>query len=187
MPKQPNILILLADQLRYDALGCNGAPVCRTPAMDSVAAAGVQFSSAFTPIALCTPARASLLTGRYPHNHLQLSNMGNFNGVFDDRHRPAHAAVPARRRRLPDRLCRQVAPAARGRRRTVGRAPLAYARRVVRPAEAGRLRLRPRRGAAPGVGQGGAVRRAQQPARRAHPGGVDGGPCHRNGRCLRRR
>ena len=51
MPKQPNILVLLADQLRYDALSCNGAPVCRTPAMDAVAAAGVRFSSAFTPIA----------------------------------------------------------------------------------------------------------------------------------------
>ncbi len=84
MPKQPNILVLLADQLRYDALSCNGAPVCRTPAMDSVGAAGVRFCNAFTPIALCTPARASLLTGRYPHNHRQLSNMGNFNGVFDD-------------------------------------------------------------------------------------------------------
>ena len=85
MPKEPNILVLLADQLRYDALGCNGAPVCRTPAIDAVAAAGVRFGGAFTPIALCTPARASLLTGRYPHNHLQLSNMGNFNGIFDDR------------------------------------------------------------------------------------------------------
>ena len=84
MPKPPNVLILLADQLRYDALSCNGAPVCRTPAMDSVAAAGVRFASAFTPIALCTPARASLLTGCYPHNHRQLSNMGNFNGVFDE-------------------------------------------------------------------------------------------------------
>ena len=84
MPQPPNVLILLADQLRYDALSCNGAAVCRTPAMDSVGAAGVRFANAFTPIALCTPARASLLTGRYPHNHRQLSNMGNFNGVFDE-------------------------------------------------------------------------------------------------------
>ena len=79
-----NMLILLADQLRFDSLSCNGAPVCRTPAMDSVGAAGVRFANAYSPIALCTPARASLLTGRYPHNHRQLSNMGNFNGVFDD-------------------------------------------------------------------------------------------------------
>ena len=41
MPQPPNILILLADQLRYDALSCNGAPVCRTPAMDAVAGLGV--------------------------------------------------------------------------------------------------------------------------------------------------
>ena len=69
MPDQPNLLILLADQLRYDALGCNGAQFCRTPAMDAISAAGVRFANAYTPIALCTPARASLLTGRYPHNH----------------------------------------------------------------------------------------------------------------------
>lgn len=81
--RRPNLLLLLADQLRYDALGCNGARFCRTPAMDAVGAAGVRFANAYTPIALCTPARASLFTGRYPHNHLQLSNMGNFNGVFD--------------------------------------------------------------------------------------------------------
>ncbi len=83
MAQRPNILFLIADQLRYDALGCNGAPCCRTPALDAIGAAGVRFTNAYTPIALCTPARASLFTGRYPHNHLQLSNMGNFNGVFD--------------------------------------------------------------------------------------------------------
>lgn len=84
MPR-PNILFLLTDQQRYDAVGCNADNQCRTPAIDEVAASGTQFTRAYTPIALCTPARASLLTGRYPHNHGQLSNMGNFNGAFDDR------------------------------------------------------------------------------------------------------
>ena len=78
----PNILFLLTDQQRYDALSCNGAPVCRTPAVDEIAAQGTRFTNAYTPIALCSPARGSLLTGLYPHNHGQLSNMGNFNGVF---------------------------------------------------------------------------------------------------------
>jgi len=81
--KKPNIVFFLSDQHRYDALGCNGAPVCKTPAMDEIAARGMRFTSAYTSCPLCTPARASILTGLYPHNHGMLANMGNFNGVFD--------------------------------------------------------------------------------------------------------
>ncbi len=80
---RPNILLLLSDQHRHDALGCSGNPVVRTPGMDSLAADGMRFTSAFTPTSLCSPARASLLTGLYAHNHGLLANMGNFNGVFD--------------------------------------------------------------------------------------------------------
>ena len=80
---RPNILFLLTDQLRYDATGCNGAPVVRTPAIDRIAARGLRFTSAYSPIALCSPARGCLVTGLYPHNHGQLANMGNFNGVFN--------------------------------------------------------------------------------------------------------
>jgi len=81
--QQPNILFLLTDQQRYDTLGCNGASLCRTPAIDRIAAGGVRFSNAFTPVALCSPARGAILTGLYPHRHGQLANMGNFNSVFD--------------------------------------------------------------------------------------------------------
>jgi choline-sulfatase len=83
MQNKPNILIFFTDQHRYDAVGCNGATICRTLAIDNLAAQGMRFTNAFTPIALCTPARGSLLSGQYPHNHGQLANMGNFNGVFD--------------------------------------------------------------------------------------------------------
>ena len=79
----PNILFLFSDQHRRDAVGAYGAPLCHTPAIDGLASSGMRFAQAFTPIALCSPARASLLTGLYPHNHGQLANMGNFNGVFD--------------------------------------------------------------------------------------------------------
>ena len=82
MAQSPNILFLLTDQQRFDSLGCNGAPICQTPAIDEIASTGMRFTNAYTPIALCSPARGSLLTGLYPHNHGQLSNMGNFNGVF---------------------------------------------------------------------------------------------------------
>ena len=84
MNETPNILFLLTDQQRYDSLGCNGASLCQTPAIDSVAESGMRFTKAYTPIALCSPARGSLLTGLYPHNHGQLSNMGNFNAVFGE-------------------------------------------------------------------------------------------------------
>lgn len=81
---RPNVLFLLTDQHRYDAVGCNADNQCRTPAIDSIAESGTRFTRAYTPIAMCTPARASLLTGQYPHTHGQLSNMGNFNGAFDE-------------------------------------------------------------------------------------------------------
>ena len=107
MAQQPNILFLLTDQQRYDSLGCNGAPICRTPAVDEIAATGMRFTNAYTPIALCSPARGSLLTGLYPHNHGQLSNMGNFNGVFANQilDKPAYPETPERSR-LPGQLHR---------------------------------------------------------------------------------
>jgi len=52
--------------------------------VDELAKNGFNFSYAYTPIALCSPARGSIMTGLYPHNHGQLTNTGdNFNGVFD--------------------------------------------------------------------------------------------------------
>ncbi len=80
---RPNILFLLTDQQRFDAAGCNAAPVVRTPAIDSIAAGGMRFTSAYTPISLCSPARGCIVSGLYAHNHGQLANMGNFNRVFD--------------------------------------------------------------------------------------------------------
>jgi len=82
--QRPNLLVLLNDQHRYDAVSCNGAPICRTPHIDSIAQSGMRFAHAFCPMALCSPTRGSLLTGLYPHNHGLLANMGNFNGVFDN-------------------------------------------------------------------------------------------------------
>lgn len=80
---QPNILFLLTDYHRFDALGCHGAPTCRTPAIDEIASTGMRFTNAYTPTALCSPARGSLLTGLYPHHHGQLANTTDFNSVFD--------------------------------------------------------------------------------------------------------
>ncbi len=57
-----NVLLITADQLRADALGCYGNPVIRTPAIDDLASAGTVFENAFTPNPICVPARASITT-----------------------------------------------------------------------------------------------------------------------------
>ncbi|WP_252700242.1 sulfatase-like hydrolase/transferase [Natronosalvus vescus] len=69
----PNVLFVLTDQERYDCTAPNGPPV-ETPAFDRFSSAGLRFSQAFTPISICTSARASLLTGLFPHAHGMLNN-----------------------------------------------------------------------------------------------------------------
>ena len=72
--KQPNILYIVSDQQRYDTLACNGNPLIRSPNLDRLAADGVRFSNAYTVCATSSPARASMLTGMYPHRHGMLNN-----------------------------------------------------------------------------------------------------------------
>ena len=64
--KKPNILFIMTDQYRADALGCAGSAV-KTPALDSIAAEGIRFSECYTSSPLCVPARISMMTGLYPH------------------------------------------------------------------------------------------------------------------------
>lgn len=78
MKTKPNILFILTDQQATHTLSCYGAPVARSPEIDRLAADGIRFDRAYTPCALCTPARASLLTGLYPHNHGALFNTGAY-------------------------------------------------------------------------------------------------------------
>lgn len=63
---RPNILWICTDQQRYDSLGCSGNSIVRTPHIDRLAAEGVQFDRAYCQSPVCTPSRASFLTGRYP-------------------------------------------------------------------------------------------------------------------------
>ncbi len=64
---KPNILLLMTDQQRWDAMGCSGGWV-RTPNMDRLAQQGVRFSNCVSNAPECMPARISLATGLYPHN-----------------------------------------------------------------------------------------------------------------------
>jgi arylsulfatase A-like enzyme len=66
---RPNVLLICTDQQRYDSLGCFGNAYARTPNVDALARQGIVFGQCYTPSPVCAPARASLLTGRYPHAH----------------------------------------------------------------------------------------------------------------------
>lgn len=72
----PNILLLMTDQQRWDAMGCSGDWV-RTPNLDRIASEGVQFTNCVTTSPVCIPTRLSLATGLYPHNTGVWNNMGH--------------------------------------------------------------------------------------------------------------
>jgi N-acetylglucosamine-6-sulfatase len=79
LPKLPgakprNIIFILTDDQRYDALGFMGHPFLETPHMDSLARNGVHLKNAFVTTALCSPSRASILTGLYAHKHRVVDN-----------------------------------------------------------------------------------------------------------------
>jgi arylsulfatase A-like enzyme len=69
VPAKPNILFIMADQLRWDYLGCTGHPTIRTPNIDALAARGVNFTRAFVQAPVCGGSRMSFYTGRYNVTH----------------------------------------------------------------------------------------------------------------------
>ncbi len=76
-PDRPNILFFFTDQHRLSALGCYGETPCLTPNLDRLADQGVLFETAYTCCPVCSPARASIMTGRHIHAHGVTSNVGN--------------------------------------------------------------------------------------------------------------
>lgn len=64
-----NVLVLHTDQQRYDSMGCTGNPFARTPSLDRLAAEGTLFTRHIVSSPICSPSRASLLTGLYPPGH----------------------------------------------------------------------------------------------------------------------
>jgi arylsulfatase A-like enzyme len=73
---KPNILLMISDQQRVDTLGYRNLSPCRTPNMDRLAIEGISFDRALCTSPLCMPSRASLFTGKYPHQLNMLSNNG---------------------------------------------------------------------------------------------------------------
>ena len=72
--QKPNIVWLCTDQQRFDTIACLGNPHIRTPAVDGLVKGGVAFTKHYVQSPICTPSRASFMTGRYPRNHGVLSN-----------------------------------------------------------------------------------------------------------------
>ena len=75
--REPNIIIILADDMGYGDLGCTGSTTIRTPNIDRLAAGGVFCDRAYVASAVCSPSRAGLLTGRDPR---RFGYEGNLNG-----------------------------------------------------------------------------------------------------------
>lgn len=91
MAKRPSILLIMADQMRQDALGCYGNHDVQTPNLDRIASGGVKFNNAYTVQPLCSPARYSTLTGKFPktlglttNNEYVSESVDNFVRVLHD-------------------------------------------------------------------------------------------------------
>jgi len=77
--KQPNFIIIFADDLGYGDLSCYGHPTIHTPKLDQMAAEGMRFTQFYVGANVCTPSRAALLTGRLP---VRSGIYGEKSGVF---------------------------------------------------------------------------------------------------------
>ena len=92
---RPNVLLIVADDQGTQS-GCYGTPGVSTPAQDSLAARGVRFANTYCAYPSCSPSRASMLTGLYPHAHGLSRNVGEFFGPtpppsFDRQYAPIHS------------------------------------------------------------------------------------------------
>src|SRR3954449_10585391 len=72
--RRPNIVFILVDDLRWDELRCTGHPFAQSPNADRLSREGANFQNAFATTPLCSPSRASFLTGQYPHRHGIIDN-----------------------------------------------------------------------------------------------------------------
>lgn len=77
-PARRNLVLILVDDLRFDMMGFMGHPWLKTPHIDRLARGGVLFSNAFVTTSLCSPSRASILTGQYVHAHGVTDNVTAF-------------------------------------------------------------------------------------------------------------
>src|SRR3954463_8124496 len=67
--ERPNILFIMTDDHAAHAMSCYGSKVNETPNLDRIAQGGIRFQNAFVTNSICTPSRATILTGKYSHLH----------------------------------------------------------------------------------------------------------------------
>ncbi|MGH9722917.1 MAG: sulfatase family protein, partial [Bryobacteraceae bacterium] len=72
--RRPNILFVMVDEMRWDAMSCETHPVVATPNLDRLAKQGVRFANAYTVAPVCSPARTCVFTGRYADVHGVIRN-----------------------------------------------------------------------------------------------------------------
>jgi arylsulfatase A-like enzyme len=75
---RPNVLVVITDDQRWDALSCAGHTLLKTPNLDRLAAEGTRFANAFVTTSLCSPSRASMLSGLYAHRHGVFNNFTEY-------------------------------------------------------------------------------------------------------------
>ncbi len=88
---RPNVLFILTDEHRFDLVGCYGNDELRTPHLDALAAQGARFDGFYVAAPLCSPSRASFLSGLYPHQSGVMDNTERAD--FDDPVPPTVASV----------------------------------------------------------------------------------------------
>lgn len=76
--KQPNVLLVLSDDIRWNALSCLGHPHIKTPHIDKLASEGILFENTFCTTSLCSPSRGSILSGLYAHAHGVTNNFTEY-------------------------------------------------------------------------------------------------------------
>ena len=102
--QKPNIVFVLVDDLGWKDLGCFGAKIYETPNIDRLCADGMKFTQAYTTISICSPARASMMTGKHP---MKLGMWYGHPSYQEEGCR--HPAQLPETGRIPDLACRQVA------------------------------------------------------------------------------
>ena len=86
--KKPNIILIMADDMGYSALGCYGQELIQTPNIDRMASQGIRFTNFYSANTVCVPSRVGLLTGRHPgHSPIRdnfLPHLENFSGYMKE-------------------------------------------------------------------------------------------------------